>query len=448
MASAFVLGLCLAPVAHALGSAQASAPGQPRAASSTARGDSATTSYTVDGIHVIHHRTNTSIVVANLYLLGGVRQSTAVTAGLESLLLEVSERGTAKYAKDALRRAMARTGSEIVIQPREDWTVIGVRTTTTELDSVWSIFSERLMYPLIEPTDVEFVRNQFVAGVRQRVDSPDATLDVLVDSIAFAGHPYALSPIGTEQSLSRITLAQLKAYHRDQIITSRMMLVVVGDVSRAKVESLVRATIGKLPAGTYAWTMPDTLPTRVTDAAMLRRMASTNYVQGEFIGPLANSRDAPALRVAAAVLSGRLFGEIRSKRNLTYAVAANFRDRGVTSVGLYVTTTQPDTTVALMRKEVRDLQERELETELLHPLVQQFITEYFLDNETITAQADFLARAQLYQGDYRAGARFVADLRAVTGADVQRVARRYFRTVRWAYVGDLSRVRKERLLEF
>ena len=161
-----------------------------------------------------------------------------------------------------------------------------------------------------------------------------------------------------------------------------------------------------------------------------------------------STADAPALRVAAAVLSGRLFTEIRSRRNLTYAVSASFRDRGLTSFGLYVTTTLPDTTLALMRAELRAMQSVELDTKLLQPLVQQFITEYFLDNETITAQADFLARAQLYRGDFRAGERFVAELRAVTGADVQRVARRYLRNVRWAYVGDPSRVSRERLLAF
>jgi predicted Zn-dependent peptidase len=84
----------------------------------------------------------------------------------------------------------------------------------------------------------------------------------------------------------------------------------------------------------------------------------------------------------------------------------------------------------------------------LRPLVQQFITEYFLLNETITAQADFLARNQLYRGDFHAGARFVADLKAVTGADVRRVARAYFKNVRWAYVGDPSRIRLDRLLIF
>ena len=34
--------------------------------------------------------------------------------------------------------------------------------------------------------------------------------------------------------------------------------------------------------------------------------------------------------------------------------------------------------------------------------------------ETSTAQADFLARAELYQGDWRAADRFMADLRAVS----------------------------------
>ena len=43
------------------------------------------------------------------------------------------------------------------------------------------------MHPTLDSGDVEFVRDQMVSGVRQRVDSPDATLDYLSDSIAYAG---------------------------------------------------------------------------------------------------------------------------------------------------------------------------------------------------------------------------------------------------------------------
>ena len=413
-----------------------------------AQRDTATTSYTVSGVKVIHRRTNTSIVVANLYLLGGVRQLTPATAGIETFLLAVTERGTKGYSRDALRRAMARTGSEIGVTPKEDWTVFGLRTTKTELDSSWAIFADRLMRPNIDTADVEFIRDQFVTGIRQRADSPDATLDYLADSITFAGSPFALDPVGSAASVAKITAAQLRAYHKAEIVTSRMLLVVVGDVSKEKIEALVTKSIGKLPAGSYVWSAPDTLATPRADAVFLRRQLPTNYMQGYFLGPRADSPDAAPLRVAAAVLSGRLFSEVRSKRNLTYAVSSSFRDHGLTSIGLYVTTTDPDQVVSIMRNEVRGLRDVTLDTPLLRPLIQQFITEYFLENETIGAQADFLARNQLYRGDFRAGERFVQDLRNVTGADVQRVVRRYFQNIRWAYIGDPSRIRRERLLDF
>jgi zinc protease len=415
----------------------------------TASVTSNTTRFEVDGVRVIHRKTENNLFVANLYLLGGTRLATPATAGLEPMLLDLTERGTRKYPGDQLRRAMARTGSEIGVIPHEDWTVFGLRTTGERLDSAWSIYADRLLHPTLSAADFAFVRDNRVAGVRQRVDSPEALLEYLADSVAFAGHPYGLSPIGTERSLSGITREQLVAFHREQMVTSRMLLVVVGDVSRERLEAMVRTSLSTLPRGNYTWSAPPSGATRPGSAIHLEpRRIPTNYILGWWEGPPADHPDVPALRVASAILSGRMFGEIRSRRNLTYAVEARFRDRAITSGGLYVSTTRPDTTLALMRTELRNLQLYTIPTKSLRPLIQQFLTEYFLDNETSGAQADFLARAELYRGDYRAADRFVADLRAVTGEDVQRVAREYMKSVRFAYVGNPSQVNRFRLMSF
>ena len=56
-----------------------------------------------------------------------------------------------------------------------------------------------------------------------------------------------------------------------------------------------------------------------------------------------------------------------------------------------------------------------------------------------------LARAELYQGDFRRANRFVQELRAVTPEDIQRAARTYMSKVRWAYVGDPSKVTPARM---
>jgi zinc protease len=97
---------------------------------------------------------------------------------------------------------------------------------------------------------------------------------------------------------------------------------------------------------------------------------------------------------------------------------------------------------------VRELQNGLLDPDGLERLEQQFLTEYFLDNETNDAQADFLARAELYRGDYRLADKFVEELTSVTPEAVQRVARRYMKGIRFAYVGDPSRLQRNLITRF
>ena len=417
-----------------------------RQSSQVVRSDS-TTSYDVGGIQVIHRRqTGNNVVAANLYLLGGTRQHTNENAGLEPMLLQVSSYGTRSSSREMLQRRLARLGTSIEVGADADWSVFGIRATTTTFDSTWAIFADRLMNPRIDSSAVELVRAQLLSGARSRRDDPDALLEYLADSLAFAGHPYALSPVGTEFSLSRITRAQLVAYQQSQLVKSRLLLVVVGNLDRVKVEQLVKGTLANLPAGSYHWTLPELPVNPSTTAIFVHKQLPTNYILGYYHGPPADSKDYAALRVASAVLSGQLFAEIRSRRNLTYAVDAPFVERALASGGMYVTTVSPEMTLSLMREELNSLQTGEIDRQGLSKLVLQFLTEYFLRNETNAAQASFLARAQLYTGDFKRAETFVDDLRAVRPGDVREVAQKYMRNFRFAYIGDTTKISR-RLLE-
>ena len=400
-----------------------------------------TTSFEVSGVRVIlRQNAANNVVAANLYLLGGARQVSAANAGIEPILLDVSERGTARYSKNALRRAMSRLGSEVVVRANADWTMFGIRSSTEVFESTWEIFADRVMTPTLATAEVNLVKAQYLSGIRQRRDDPDELASYLADSITFAGHPYSVSVAGNERSIQAIDSAALREYHNKEIVTSRMLLVVVGNVDRAHIEKLVAQTLGRLPRGTYKWTSPPRVPERETAVVVERRQLPTNYIVGYYSGPLATGDDYRALRVATTVLTGRMFAEIRTRQNLTYDVHAPFVDRAATVGGLYVSTASPDTTMKLMKAAVTDLQTGLVDPVGLRQMEQQFITEYFLDNETNAAQADFLARAQLYEGDYRAADRFVSELRNVTPEAVQRVARKYMKGFRFAYVGDPAKL--------
>jgi len=411
--------------------------------------DSATTSFEVNGLRVIHRRvTANEVVAANLYLLGGVSQVPAAKAGLELLLLEASERGTRKYPREMLERKMARLGSAILVGPAIDWTMLGLRSTVTAFDSTFAIFADRIMQPRLDSGEVETVRSTIVSGVRQRGDDPEALLNSFSDSVAFAGHPYGTSPVGSEATLKALTLADLRNWQKTQMVTSRMLLVVVGDIPRPRLEAMVRATLGKLPRGEYRWAPPMTPEARLSSLHIIARSLPTNYLQGYWVGPRADSRDYQPMRIAMAALGGRLFTEIRVKRNLTYAVNAPFVDRAITAPGLYVTTTTPDSVLGIMRRELESMKRGLIDPEGLRLLVQQFITEFFLDNETNSDQATFLARSELYRGNWRLASGFVDELRKVTPEDIQRVSRQYLQGITMAYIGDPRRINAARLQSF
>jgi zinc protease len=444
--AAVALALVMVPSVHAQETVSlARGTGRQAAAMDTA----VTSRFDVNGVTVILRRnTANEVVAANLYLLGGVRQLTEQTAGLEALVLATSERGTKHFPGSAVRERTATLGSTIGIEASDDWSAIGLHSIRSTFDSTWALLADRVMFPTLDPAEFALVKDQFMSVARERRTQPDDAASELVDSLLYAHHPYSVSATGTPESIARITAAQLKQYQAQQFVTSRMLLVVVGNVDRAHVERLVKSTIATLPRGTYKWTPPPPPPAGGEALAIDNRQLPTNYLLGYAPGPAATSPDYVALRVAAAVLSGRLFTEVRSRRNLSYAVEAPFQEKANAVVGLYVTTVSPNDVLRIMRRELTVLQTETVDPRGLRRLVQQFITEYYLKNETNADQANVLARAELYQGNFMMSDQFMASLIKVTPDDVRRVANEYMKGFRFAYVGDASKLDQGLLKEF
>jgi len=246
-----IIGTLLSAVA--LPASGAARPSHVEARTATAPPDTAiTTKFDVDGVTVILRRnTANEVIAANLYLLGGARQLTPANAGIEALLLVASERGTRRFPGATVRQRTATLGSTISVEANDDWCAIGLHAIRATFDSTWAILADRVMAPTLSPGEVEIAREQMITGARQRATHPDDAAEQLADSMLYQQHPYAIAATGTPASLASITVPQLREYHSQQFVTSRMLLVVVGNVERADVERLVRSTIATMPRGSY-----------------------------------------------------------------------------------------------------------------------------------------------------------------------------------------------------
>lgn len=395
------------------------------------------TEFEVNGLKVlVKRREGNQTVVAGLYFRGGSRNVTAENAGVEGLMLDVATEASANFPRERFRRELSRTGTAITYGINYDYSALILGSTRQHFDRAWEIFTDAARNPSFAADDFQRVKQRQLVALSDDEDTPDSFLQVLQARAAYSGHPYLNDPRGTAKSVSALTVDDLKRYHQQMMQTSRMLLVVVGDLDAAQVRRMVEASFGKLPRGSYKEPPVPQLSFPMSTVAITQRDIPTNYVSGAFAAPPLTSPDIYPLRIASSILQSRVFLEVRVRRNLSYAPDAFLGSQAANTGGIYVTAVDANQAVRVMLDEIARLQKEEITTEELEGTAQHFLTRYYLGQETNGAQAGELAQAELIGGGWRNSSQFIERLRAVKPEDVKRVAQLYMRNLRFVVIGD------------
>jgi zinc protease len=399
--------------------------------------------FDVNGLKVlVKRREGSQTVSAGLFLRGGSRNINAENAGIESLMLSAATEASVSFPRERMRSELARMGTVIDSGVNYDYSALTLRSTRPNFDRSWEIFTDVALRPLFAREDVLLTQSRLVASLRDDTDDPDTYLQRLQERVAYAGHPYINRPQGTAETVGRLTVDDLRRYHQKMMQTSRLLLVIVGDLDAQQLRDRIAASFGKLPRGDYRQEAVPQLLFNAPSVDVTERGLPTNYVQGLFSAPPLTSPDIYPMRIAAAILRDRVNEEVRNKRNLSYAPFAFLGSQGANIGGIYVSAVDATYAVSLMLGEIVRLQYERIEPEDVTGVVSQYLTGYYLDQETNSAQAGELARFELIGGGWRNSIDFLERLRAVKPADVQRVSKTYMRNLRFVVLGDPARIDK------
>jgi zinc protease len=402
------------------------------------------TEFSVNGLKVlVKQRAASQTVAAGLFIKGGARNVSAANAGIEALTLDLATEASAHFPRELLRRELARTASGLSYGVNYDYSVLTLGTTRQHFDRAWEIFVDAALHPSLTPEDFELVKQRRLSTLSDDLDSPDSMLAILGASVAYAGHPYANEPRGTLATVGRLTLDDVRKYHDQLLQTSRLLLVVVGDLDAAEMQKKVTAAFSQMPVGNYHPPSLQPLVFSAPSVAVTTRDIPTNYIQGTYAAPSMTSPDIYAMRVATAILRNRVFEEVRVKRNLSYAPDASLNEYGANTGGIYVTAVDANQAVTVMLGEIAKLKAEDISGDEIKATSQSFLTSHYLDQETNAAQAGELARYELVGGGWRNSAVLLDRLRAVTPQDVRRVANTYMQNLQFVVVGTPSKIDRQ-----
>ncbi|PWT88348.1 MAG: hypothetical protein C5B55_13300 [Blastocatellia bacterium] len=413
------------------------APEQQTVQSVVAKQAALVSEFDVNGLKVLVKKREGSLTVAaGLFIRGGSKNITAENAGIEALMLNASTEASANFPRDRMRNELSRMGTLIGYSTNNDYSVLSLACTRSYFDRSWQMFTDVALRPSFTKEDVSLVQQRTVVSLRDDTDNPDSYLQLLQDKMAYAGHPYLNRTEGTADSVAKMSIDDLRKYHDKVMETSRLLLVVVGDVNSADIKTLVASTFGTLPRGSYKSEPVQQLVFNKSSVEVTPRDLPTNYVQGIFAAPPLTSPDIYPMRVASSLLRDRVFEEVRVKRNLSYAPDAFLRTQEANVGGIYVTAVDANQSVHIMLNEIARLQREPVGADDIQSVIAQYLTQYYLGQETNAAQAGELAQYELIGGGWRNSVDFLEKLSAVTPADIQRVAQKYMRNIQFVVLGN------------
>lgn len=404
--------------------------------------------FEVNGLKVLVKRRPLSpTVAAGLFIRGGVKNVSAQNAGIENYMLSAMTEGSKAYPRETLRRALASTGSSIGSSAGYDFSVVSLASTRQNFDRSWDIFTDIVLNPAFAPADINLAKDRILTSLRDDTDDPDGYLQVLQNKVIYANHPYANDPRGTVETVMKFTADDLRAYHQKVMQTSQLLLVIVGDLDAADLEKRITNSFGKLPKGAYKEQPAAAFNFAEPTLDITTRSLPTNYIQGVFDAPSLANPDFYAMRVATTLLRDRVFEEVRVKRNLSYAPSADMNSLGISTGNIYVTAVDANQAVSVMLNEINNLKNETVDEREISGVTGQFLTTYYIGQETNAAQAAELAKYELIGGGWRNSFGFLDKVKQVKPADVQRVSQKYMKNLRFIVLGNPTAIKREIFLQ-
>ncbi len=385
---------------------------------------------------ILRQISSNETISAQLYLRGGVENLTESNQGIESFAFNSAVLKDKKYADKEWGRLLSGVGAQIGAAHHKDFTIVSLRCSGEYFDKLWEVFADYVMNTGFYDERVEVTRQRMLTEIRQRKDTPDTYIRDLAEQQFYAGSPYELSPGGVESSISKVTMKDMRDYLKDNLKKRRLLLVVVGNVERKPLEKKIRKTFAKISKGKYRTARPSAIEHSQSKLEVVERDLPTNYLLGLFSAPSRRDSNYYAMSIAIDILKARLFEEVRTKRNLSYAPDAFLADYFSNYGGIYATSDHPDSTAKIMLAELGKLKTELVDEKDLRDRINMYLTRYYLSNEANAEQGLFLARAELSGVGWRQGGQIVENLRKVTATDVQRVAQKYFRKLQFVYLGN------------
>ena len=376
-----------------------------------------------------------SMLSASLGIWVGVgsRDETQPLAGASHYLEHLLFKGTRRRSALQIASELDAVGGELNAFTAKEHTCYYATVLATDLPLAVDVVGDLVTSAIIRSADVDNERGVIHEEIAMRDDEPgDAVYDLFSEAL-FGDAPLGRPVLGTTQSITDLSRAQIAGYYRRRYQPQSMVVAAAGAIDHATVLRLVRKAFADQLSDDAD---PD--PIRLDDIgrkdpaqqiALIDRPTEQAHILLGGFTPGRHDERRYALSVLNTALGGgmssRLFQEIREKRGLAYSVGSSVSHyAGVGSYNVYAgcAPRNVDEVLGLIREELDRVAVKGLSSAEVQRAKGQLSGGMVLGMEDTGSRMSRIAKSELSFGEYRSVPEVLADVAAVTVSEVSEIA--------------------------
>lgn len=392
------------------------------------------------------------IVEVHALIKTGAAHDPSDKAGLANLVASLLDEGTTTRSSKQLAEQIDFVGGSLAVKASEDFTTASARVLKKDIDLGFTLLADILQHPAFHKPEFERIRSQILGEMASDNDDPGHVAMKAFNQLVFHGHPYRWPLNGTEESLARITHADVVNFYAKQYVPSQLILTIVGDVTGEQVSELVQAHFGSWkkaapPARTIK--KPAAIE-RKTVQLIDKDLTQSNVILGHG-GISRTNQDYYAVLVMNYILgaggfSSRLMDSIRDKQGLVYGIMSHFDARlmpGSFWVNFQTRTEATNQAIQSVLAEIKNIRDNPVSDQELSEAKSFLMGSFPLRLDSTAKLAQVLAQVEFYGLGFEYFSQYPKWIDRVTKEDVQRVAKQYLDPQRYALVvvGNIAKAK-------
>jgi zinc protease len=379
---------------------------------------------------LVRRKPGSPLVHAGVYMVGGSSDEPAELAGLTTLMVRTALKGTTSRTALQIAEEGEMLGGSVTGAAGAESFGWSISVPAQYASSAIELVSDVAQHPVFHAEALETERAIALADVVALRDDMYRYPMRLATQAAFANHPYGTPAGGTEASLARIGVDDVRRRHADHALRSAGAIALVGDLDPDELAVIAARGFSELSHAAPTKLNKPGWPNTITTAAETRERAQTALAI-LFPGPARDDDGRFAAELIASVasgLGGRFFDELREKRSLAYTVHAFATERRLAGTfGAYVATgpAQEEAARDALLAEFRRLREEPVTAEELSRAQTYAIGSHAIRQQSGGAVLADVVDAFLF-GSLAELTEHDVKVRAVTAESMRDVAERYF----------------------